>query len=346
MRLHQYANIIIQLLTFVVPQNVHAFSQLSSRKARSSNFNHIVKDATLARRILQIPLRSASKDETSDDYNTSTQYRPGSLMAATAEQGRVPYGEESRKYRRTEFSHDDWVDHRTTEKRIISNLSGLFFSGIVRQLKEEIILVTLAATVTVLWNDFLIPLETSSESFMSVLPQLSLPALPFTLCSPALGLLLVFKTNASYARWSEARNTWAKIVSQARNVVRMAATFVPQTENGFSSIHDLSNAVWLLCRSLMNDLTGPGDEENFRSEVMEVFSIGKEGGEEDIVIKMFESKDRSMAALTHASRALDNVPIDEKRRVEIDKSLVIIGDCIGTCEKIYSSPVPLVCKWI
>ena len=30
---------------------------------------------------------------------------------------------------------------------------------------------------------------------------MSLPALPFTLASPALGLLLVFRTNASYARW-------------------------------------------------------------------------------------------------------------------------------------------------
>jgi predicted membrane chloride channel (bestrophin family) len=268
-------------------------------------------------------------------------------MAATAEQGRVPYGEESRKYRRTEFSHNDWVNHRTTQKRIVTNLNGLFFSGIVRQLKEEIILVALAATVTVLWNDFLLPIEFGANSLSSILPRISLPSLPFTLCSPALGLLLVFKTNASYARWSEARNTWAKIVSQARNVVRMAATFAPQTENGLNSIHELSNAVWLLCRSLMNDLSGPGDEEDFRVEIIEVYSessLDKGTQGEDIARKMIASSDRSMAALAHASRALDNVPIDEKRRVEIDKSLVIIGDCIGTCEKIYSSPVPLVCK--
>jgi putative membrane protein len=268
------------------------------------------------------------------------------MMEATAAQGRVPYGEESRKYRRTEFEYEDWVEHRTSEK-IFRNLKGLFFSGIVRQLKEEIILISLSAAFVVLWNDFLL-LPDNGDSWMSMLPHLSLPALPFTLCSPALGLLLVFKTNASYARWSEARNTWAKIIAQARNIVRMSATFVPQTEEGRRSIQELSNSVWLLCRSLMNVLSGPSDEESFRDEVTNAYAhlFGDDEGEDvDVVTKIIESSDRSMAALAQASRALDGVPIDEKRRVEIDKSLVIIGDCIGTCEKIYSSPVPLVCKF-
>ena len=38
--------------------------------------------------------------------------REGSLAAATKALGKVPYGETSRKYRRTVFKHDDWVNHR------------------------------------------------------------------------------------------------------------------------------------------------------------------------------------------------------------------------------------------
>ena len=38
--------------------------------------------------------------------------REGSLAAATKALGKVPYGETSRKYRRTVFNHDDWVSHR------------------------------------------------------------------------------------------------------------------------------------------------------------------------------------------------------------------------------------------
>eukprot|EP00979_Chaetoceros_neogracilis_P001570 scaffold269_cov245-Chaetoceros_neogracile.AAC.19 len=267
-------------------------------------------------------------------------YRTGSLRAATAAYGRVPYGEESRKYRRTVFDYDDWVTHRNTEK-IVTNLKGMFFSGVIRQLREEVLFVTLASALVVFWNDFLIFPDEFINGFM--LPKLILPALPFTLSSPALGLLLVFKTNASYARWSEARTTWSKVVSHTRNMVRMTATFVEGGEGDKEKVEHLSNAAWLLTRSLMSDLLGPEDEENYREQVMSVYSQSEE--QRDIALRIIESEDRTMASLAHASIALDNVPIDEKRRVEIDKSLVIVGDCIGVCQKIYSSPVPLVCKF-
>mmetsp|Transcript_25391 Transcript_25391/g.38351 ORF Transcript_25391/g.38351 Transcript_25391/m.38351 type:complete len:409 (-) Transcript_25391:405-1631(-) len=265
-------------------------------------------------------------------------YRPGSLMAATLETGRVPYGEESRKYRRTVFTSADWVKHRNTENDIVSNLKGVFFSGVVRQLKEEILLVSVIAVTVVLWNDFF---ATSLHDSLAVpLPQLILPSLPFTLSSPALGLLLVFRTNASYARWLEARNAWAKILSQSRNMVRMAATFTfaekkdPESQE---SIEYLACTVWLLSRSLMNDLSGTEDEESYRKELNEVFS-----NNDALIVNMCNSSDRTMSALACCSQALNSIPIDEKLRVETDKSLVLIGDCIGVCEKIFSSPVPLV----
>jgi len=285
-------------------------------------------------------MTSAGDTDAIDDADKfdANGYRKGSLMAATAAYGRVPYGEESRKYRRTVFDYDDWVSHRNGEK-IVTNIKGMFFSGVIRQLKEEVLFVTTVAACVVLWNDFLIFPDEFLNGF--TLPKVVLPALPFTLSSPALGLLLVFKTNASYARWSEARTTWAKVVAQSRNMVRMASTFVTGEEGDREKIQDLSNAVWLLSRSTMNSLLGGfEDEEDYREQVMSVYS----GSVKDRLIaqKIVDSGDRTMAALAHASTALDNVPIDEKRRVEIDKSLVIMGDCIGVCEKIYTSPVPLV----
>lgn len=59
--------------------------------------------------------------------------REGSLAAATKTLGKVPYGEQSRKYRRTVFKHDDWVNHRSSSSRVFDNLQSLFFSGVVRQ---------------------------------------------------------------------------------------------------------------------------------------------------------------------------------------------------------------------
>jgi putative membrane protein len=39
---------------------------------------------------------------------------------------------------------------------------------------------------------------------------------------------------------------------------------------------------------------------------------------------------------------MNALPIDEKRRVEMDKSVVLLNDALETCERIFASPVPLV----
>ena len=54
-----------------------------------------------------------TKNEQSEKPNTNdkggTNVREGSLMAATIETGKVPYGEKSRKYRRTVFRHQGTI---------------------------------------------------------------------------------------------------------------------------------------------------------------------------------------------------------------------------------------------
>ena len=45
------------------------------------------------------------------------------------------------------------------------------------------------------------------------LHQRALPALPFSICMPALSLLLVFRTNTGYARWNEARTLWGGVIN-------------------------------------------------------------------------------------------------------------------------------------
>lgn len=73
-------------------------------------------------------------------------------MAATIETGKVPYGEKSRKYRRTIYKHEDWVSHRDSNSRIVDNLRGMLFSGIVRQLRPQVTTVALSAVLVLTWN--------------------------------------------------------------------------------------------------------------------------------------------------------------------------------------------------
>jgi putative membrane protein len=251
----------------------------------------------------------------------------GWLADTEAGQADLRYGEDSRKYRRTVFTHSDWVKHRASD-RLFSNLSSIFQSGIVRQLFEEITLVAAIATTVVIWNDIIVP--------RYGVPMLSLPTAPFTLSSPALGLLLVFRTNASYQRWLEARMRWGTIITQSRNVVRMGATWTEDEE----ALDRLALAAWLFPRAIMNKLSGPDDDDGFREELREQY--GEDFDSSSFVSRLMSAPDKSYAALMNLSTAVNALSIDEQRRIEIDKSVVVLGDTMGSCERIFTAPVPLV----
>jgi putative membrane protein len=255
--------------------------------------------------------------------------RSGSLAEAPEdqEQADIRYGEDSRKYRRTVFTHKDWIKHRSSD-RLFRNLSSIFQSGIVRQLFEEISLVAGIATAVVVWNDILVP--------RYGVPVLCLPTAPFTLSSPALGLLLVFRTNASYQRWLEARTRWGTIITQSRNVVRMGSTWTEDPE----ALDQLVLAAWLFPRAIMNKLSGTDDDDDFQEELHKQF--GEDFDSSTFVSRLMLAPDKSFAALMNLSAAVNALSIDEQRRIEIDKSLVVLGDTLGACERIFTAPVPLV----
>ena len=265
----------------------------------------------------------------------SQDVRPGSMDEATKLTGRVPYGEASRKYRRTVYTHKDWLVHRSND-RIISNLLSMFYSGVIRQVKNKIILVSSVALFVTLWDDYLA--NTTLLNQVVNLPHLSLPTIPFLLSSPALGLLLVFRTNASYQRWLEGAKLWATVQSHSRNMVRMAATFSDMTDQDAKrAVEELATSVWVLSRTIMNRLMGEEDEKEYYAELIQNNAV--DNGFAD---QLLSEQDRASAALLETSLVLDNIDVDEKRRVEIDKSLVIIGDAVMSCDRIFSSPVPLV----
>lgn len=289
--------------------------------------------------------------------------RPGSIEDAVAQLGRVPYGEQSRQYRRTVYSHSDWIRHRNNPaggSRIFANIRGMFFSGIIRQMRGDIAVVTAVATFVVLWNDYIVPYSEAHATLMN-LPDLDLPLSAFTLSSPALGLLLVFRTNASYQRWLEARARWSVVETHTRNCVRMAVTFCPNAQDKddddatYQCLLQLAAASWLVARTMMNVLAGPAaDDEAYQSELMEYYRpynadlvdfllvSNDKNNNDGNTSQMMQQDQRAQVALLQLSLALDRIPVDEKRRVEIDKSIILIADAVAACQRILTSPVPLV----
>jgi putative membrane protein len=239
--------------------------------------------------------------------------RTGSMLWARVQTGRVPYGEESRKYRRTVYAHADWPRHRASS-RLFKNLRTTIFSGVVRGFLGQVATVACIALFVVVFNLI-------ATRWWSAAMLLSLPSLPFTLSSPALGLLLVFRTNASYARWLEARTLWSRIVSHSRNILRQAAVW--STASGDEAARErasLAASVWAFPRCLVAHLRGDDDEGSLEEELTTRLGDGPAKRLLDA------SAYRPMVALCALSEAIETLSVDEKRRVEMDKSVILLMD--------------------
>lgn len=256
----------------------------------------------------------------------------------------VPYGEANRKFRRDVFGHDDWLKHRRSD-RFLYNLSTIVSSGIWRQLGQEVLSVTIIATFVCAWNDLLVTgytdLEGVSQAALlaTAAPLLKLPALPFTLSSPSLGLLLVFRTNASYGRWNESRIQWGVMGTENRNIMRMAAAWSspmrePDKEKRVAAVQEVGTACYTFMRSLLRHVSGPPDEEAFRADLRAALPEKEAEG-------IINAGHRPFRALFLLSRRVEALPLSERQRIEVDKACVIIGDVCGGTERVYGTPVPL-----
>lgn len=262
-----------------------------------------------------------------------------------------PYGEESRKYRRTAYAWDDWVKHRSPD-RFFYNLGTMIQSGLLRSVLKEVSVVAAIATVCVLWNCALVdgwsdfagghhgPLFPLAEGRASTdIPRLSLPLTPFTLSSSALGLLLVFRTNSAYNRWDEARKAWGLTINHTRNLVRMctawtSAEIEPDENKRREALARVARSTWAFARSQMRHISNPEDEEAYCREVRARLPPAQAEG----LIAAVHRPNRAMLDLSVAVNAL---PMHFMRKNEIDKDIMLFGDTCGSNERLFSSPVPL-----
>jgi len=257
------------------------------------------------------------------------------------------YSEESRKYRRTVYMHDEWVKHRSSQ-RFLRNLRTIGQSGISKSLNSELGVVTGTGVFCVLMNMLLGeyqdlsgvlqpgPLATIGKG----LGPLSLPGMPFTVCMPALSLLLVFRTNTAYARWNEARTLWGGVINNCRNVVRQANTFFPDTRDGEDVKDRIAANTAAFAKALRNFLRGPSDDATLRAELEELVAANLIAAEQ--LEACMAASNRPMFCLSAMSANLREAEIDAIERARVDASISTLVDLTGACERVFKSPVPLV----
>ena len=256
------------------------------------------------------------------------------------------YGEGSRKYRRTVYTHKEWVKHRSSD-RFVKNIQTLFNSGIYKQIATEVFLTTSVAIFVWSWN----LLVGGYQDLDGVMHDpvingpwalmIGLPLTPFTILTPSLGLLLVFRTNSSYGRWDEARKFWGLNINHTRDLNRMATAWyghdgipIDPTRRA-EDLRQVSLFTWAFVRSMKRHLSPPEEDESaFCVELRARLSPSQA---EAIIV----SQHRPNRALYDLSVAIDRLPMHFMRKNEINKNLSIFEDTLGGSERLLSSPVPL-----
>jgi len=268
-------------------------------------------------------------------------------------------GEGSRKYRRTSYTHAEWVTHRSPD-RFLKNLQTLFSSGVYRNIGNEILATCGVATFVWLWNLLAGGYQDLSgvmhDPILKDVTLLGLPLTPFTILSPSLGLLLVFRTNASYGRWDEARKFWGLNINHTRDLNRMATAWygnqsdfdgtefmgspTPLREAVITAerqylLGQVSLMTWAFVRSMKRHLSPPAeDEDAFQMEIKSRLTPEQ-------AQSIIDAAHRPNRALYDLSVAIENLPMHFVRKNEINKNLSIFEDTLGGSERLLSSPVPL-----
>jgi len=254
------------------------------------------------------------------------------------------YIEATRQYRRSVYMHGEWVQHRSTEQ-FFDQISTIAESGVLRARYKEIQVASVFAAFLFAWNvvaggytDFDM---VKHAPLIPHLPVLQAPLSLFQLTAPTLGLLLVFKTNAAYGRWDNARKVWGSIINKTRSLVRQCNTFMKDDRYpGYGNFRDYRRRIAAetsaFTRCLRTFLRGKEDEENLRVELKSLGFTPEE------VNGYMGRANRQVYALQKLAETIRSYEMDGRDRSRMDQTLSDLCEDVGACERIFKTPIPLV----
>mmetsp|Transcript_1367 Transcript_1367/g.1848 ORF Transcript_1367/g.1848 Transcript_1367/m.1848 type:complete len:438 (+) Transcript_1367:150-1463(+) len=161
----------------------------------------------------------------------------------------------------------------------------------------------------------------------SFYPLPKFPALPHTLLSSALGLLLVFRTNSAYQRFWESRQFWQQITNHSRNLAMKLADNLPRKMH--REVHNLMVA---LPASLKQHLQG---DSNFLG-IRPLFSSP------EVFDKFCAAHNKPLKICAMLSKLINDGFHDERpqKQTLCDSFLGQITFLIGACERVVTTPIP------
>ncbi|KAG2250085.1 hypothetical protein Bca52824_089713 [Brassica carinata] len=220
--------------------------------------------------------------------------------------------ERGMQQKRTLYTHEKWVEHRSS-LRHVRHLVSSFSSRVILSLIPPVFFFT-----SVAWLPGIFPILRSSS-------------LPYQLTAPALALLLVFRTEASYSRYEEGRKAWVGIIAGTDDLARQVICSVDGSGDELV-IKDLllryvaAFPVALKCHVIY----GSDIARDLRNLI-----------EADDLSLILESKHRPRCVIEFISQSLQLLKLDDTKRDLLESKMLHLHEGIGVCEQLMGIPIPL-----
>ncbi|KAL5859745.1 hypothetical protein ACOSQ4_001041 [Xanthoceras sorbifolium] len=234
--------------------------------------------------------------------------------------------ERGMQQKRSLYNHEKWVQHRSSLRHIRHLLSSLS-SRVILSLVPPVIAFTLFAVAIASYNS-----AVDVHWLPGFLPVLRASSLPYQLTAPALALLLVFRTEASYSRYEEGRKAWTKIIAGADDFARIVISGVDSSSADGHFIKDV------LLRYVMAFPVALKCHVIYGSDIGEDLHTLLEGDDLAVVLN---SKHRPRCIIDFISQSLRLLNLDETKRNMLESKISCFIEGIGVCEQLMGIPIPL-----
>ncbi|KAL9252292.1 Voltage-dependent chloride channel 1, chloroplastic-like protein [Drosera capensis] len=232
--------------------------------------------------------------------------------------------ERGMRKKRALYDHEKWVHHRSSFRHVRHLLSALS-SRVILSLIPPVTFFTLVAVVVAGYNTAVM-----EHWLPEFLPVLRASSLPYQLTAPALALLLVFRTEASYSRFEEGRKAWTKVISGTNDFARQVISSV----DGLSNVAIKKALLMYIVAfpiALKCHLIYGSDAKQDLQDFLEA---------DDIVV-VLGSKNRPRCIIDFISQSLELLNLEEQKRYMLESKLTCFHEGIGVCEELISIPIPL-----
>mmetsp|Transcript_126658 Transcript_126658/g.319909 ORF Transcript_126658/g.319909 Transcript_126658/m.319909 type:complete len:519 (-) Transcript_126658:241-1797(-) len=235
------------------------------------------------------------------------------------------------------FGFSEWTKHRSNPDRYIkTTLSLLGSPKVLKRLQRPLFFLNVISTVVLFYDTYIVP-----QGY----PSISLPALPFTISSSALGLLLVFRVTGSNNRYVLARGIWGDILNVSRDLNQQASLWAKNHDDFL----DFTRWCPAFAASLMVHLRDPARHDLARE-------LKRAGGppagakgdgvglsEEDI--KDILNRPAGFSAphyVLHRLRTkIGQLGVGQQERLLMEANITRLINDMGACENVLATPIPV-----